>query len=322
MSFFETPRFPDCIALGARGGPTFFTELVSVYSGHEQRNQVWRYGRLKWEVGHVPRPAEDMHELIRFFRQMRGRLHGFRFKDHTDYQAESGGAGYVFASDGHPTGLPIGQLFKRYEDGTSAYDERVITKPVAGTVALLKDGVDQPTGWTLDTTTGEVTFTALASKTVTAITNANPAVVTATSHGFTNGQTIYLSAVTGMTEVNERAFEIGGVTTHTFTLVGEDATDYGVFSGTANASRYPQPAETWTWTGEYDTPCRFDTDEMQIHVIDKAGAGSLIEAWEPIPIVEIRMPVSAAEEAGGGGGGGGEEPLLGAFSAGFDEGFS
>ncbi len=35
---------------------------------------------------------------------------------------------------------------------------RTITKPVAGTVQVYLDGVEQPSGWSVDTTTGLVTF--------------------------------------------------------------------------------------------------------------------------------------------------------------------
>jgi uncharacterized protein (TIGR02217 family) len=35
---------------------------------------------------------------------------------------------------------------------------RVITKPVAGSVKLCRDGVEATSGWTVDTTTGVVTF--------------------------------------------------------------------------------------------------------------------------------------------------------------------
>jgi uncharacterized protein (TIGR02217 family) len=36
---------------------------------------------------------------------------------------------------------------------------RTITKPVAGTVHVYKDGVEQLSGWSVDVTTGIVTFT-------------------------------------------------------------------------------------------------------------------------------------------------------------------
>lgn len=295
MSFYETPRFPDCIAFGARGGPSFFTELIAVASGAEQRNEVWQYARCKWDVGHAVRPEGDMWDLISFFRSMRGRLHGFRFKDWSDYQSDAGGAGIIGTGVGSGTPEAL-QLFKRYTPGASPYDLRIIQKPVEGTVTVTRNGIPAASGWTLDSTTGLITFTATATATVTAITKASPGVATtSTAHGFSNGQTVYLSGITtGMTQVNNRAFVIGGVTASTFQLVGENTTSYGTFTGTAFAERYSQPGETLEWSGEFDVPCRFDTDDMQISIADRQGGdgGKLLEAWEAIPVIEIRIPAA------------------------------
>jgi uncharacterized protein (TIGR02217 family) len=47
-------------------------------------------------------------------------------------------------------------------------------------------------------------------------------------------------------------------------------------------------ADPSSWGGEFDVPCRFDTDEMRGEIIDKTVAHSFIIAWNAIPIVEIR----------------------------------
>jgi uncharacterized protein (TIGR02217 family) len=151
MAFLETPRFPDCIAFGATGGPAFFTDVAAMASGFEQRNQVWQYARLAWDVGHVARPESDMQQLIAFFRSVHGRADGFRFKDHTDYQVPDGGGTGIAGSGGHPDGTPTLQLYKRYTQGASA-DLRKISKPVASTVKLYVDGVLTTTGFVLDPT--------------------------------------------------------------------------------------------------------------------------------------------------------------------------
>jgi len=49
------------------------------------------------------------------------------------------------------------QLAKRYASGGQTW-VRTITKPVAGTVRVAFDGAEQLVGWTVDTTTGVVTF--------------------------------------------------------------------------------------------------------------------------------------------------------------------
>ena len=55
-------------------------------------------------------------------------------------------------------------------------------------------------------------------KTISGITNADPGVVTASSHGFSNGDFVVISSVAGMTEVNGRTYKVANKTTNTFEL--------------------------------------------------------------------------------------------------------
>ncbi len=55
-------------------------------------------------------------------------------------------------------------------------------------------------------------------KTITAITQANPGVVTSAAHGYANGDWITISGVVGMVNLNGNTFIIAGVTTNTYTL--------------------------------------------------------------------------------------------------------
>tara|TARA_S200002703_G_scaffold1223_1_gene2053 strand:+ start:6322 stop:8271 length:1950 start_codon:yes stop_codon:yes gene_type:complete len=69
--------------------------------------------------------------------------------------------------------------------------------------------------------------------TATAITQANPAVVTATgfsSSGLTNGQTVFFHDVAGMTELNGGTYTIANASGDTFELSGTDSTAYGAFT--------------------------------------------------------------------------------------------
>jgi hypothetical protein len=71
---------------------------------------------------------------------------------------------------------------------------------------------------------------ALASaKTITAITKANPGVVSSTAHGYSNGDYV-LMTVQGMYQVNYRVFRVSAVATDSFSLEGEDTTNYATFS--------------------------------------------------------------------------------------------
>jgi len=75
------------------------------------------------------------------------------------------------------------------------------------------------------------------SKNITGITQANPAVVTSNSHGYSNGDRIVVSGVLGMTELNNREFVVANVTTNTFQLTGENSTGYTAYASAGTASK-------------------------------------------------------------------------------------
>jgi len=75
-----------------------------------------------------------------------------------------------------------------------------------------------------------------ANKTITAITKANPGVVTSASHGFSNGDTVVISGVVGMTQVNGKRFTVASVATNTFQLKDIDGANVNTTSYTAYSS--------------------------------------------------------------------------------------
>lgn len=78
--------------------------------------------------------------------------------------------------------------------------------------------------------------TALATAdTITAITKANPGVVTSTAHGLADGDYVVLS-IQGMHQLNGKVFRVANQTANTFEIEGEDTTLYDTFtSGSAQA---------------------------------------------------------------------------------------
>jgi len=75
-----------------------------------------------------------------------------------------------------------------------------------------------------------------SAKTITAVTKANPGVLTSNSHGFSNGEEIYITGVGGMTELNGRNFIVANVTTNTFTLKDAFAANINTTSFTTYTS--------------------------------------------------------------------------------------
>ncbi|MDE3060450.1 MAG: DUF2460 domain-containing protein [Pseudomonadota bacterium] len=151
MAFVET-RFPTDIAYGSAGGPQYSTDIVITQSGYEQRNANWAQARAQYNVAHGIKTQAQLDALIAFFRARKGRADGFRFKDWTDYQANGQAIG---SGDGATVTF---QLVKIYTSGSTS-ETRIISKPVAGTVNIYLNAVLQSgSAYTLDTTTGLVTF--------------------------------------------------------------------------------------------------------------------------------------------------------------------
>ena len=160
MAFHEV-RFPDNISRGARGGPERRTQIVELASGDEERNASWANSRRRYDVAYGIRRSDDLAAVVAFFEARNGRLHGFRYKDWADYKSALPSQAISATDQQIGTGTGSQQTFqlaKRYTSGAQTW-VRAITKPVAGTVRVALGMVEQMSGWTVDTTTGVVTFT-------------------------------------------------------------------------------------------------------------------------------------------------------------------
>src|SRR5262245_64460923 len=89
---FHEIRFPTAIAFGARGGPERRTEIVTLGSGHEERNARWADSRRRYNAGYGVRSLDDLHAVVAFFEERRGRLYGFRWRDRIDFKSSAPGA--------------------------------------------------------------------------------------------------------------------------------------------------------------------------------------------------------------------------------------
>ena len=73
-------------------------------------------------------------------------------------------------------------------------------------------------------------------KTISGATQANPVVITATSHGYSNGDEISITSVAGMTELNNKRYLVANKTTNTFEITNVDGTNINGTSFTAYTS--------------------------------------------------------------------------------------
>lgn len=161
MAFHEV-RFPTDISRNAHGGPERRTDVVVLGSGFEERNSRWAGSRRFYNAGYGVKSLDDLHAVIAFFEERRGRLYGFRWKDHSDSKSCAPSATpsaldqLLGEGDGSRATF---QLVKTYGTGATAWT-RAIAKPVAGAVLLAVDATPVVLGShaVVDPTTGVVTF--------------------------------------------------------------------------------------------------------------------------------------------------------------------
>jgi len=103
-----------------------------------------------------------------------------------------------------------------------------------------------------------------ATKSISAITKANPAVVTATSHGYSNGDHVWINDVVGMTEVNGRRYTVANVSTHTFELSGVNSTNYTTYTSGGTAAKVFEITTTYTESQIFDLKFAQSADIMFI----------------------------------------------------------
>jgi hypothetical protein len=97
------------------------------------------------------------------------------------------------------------------------------------------------TAWTLSTysiISNPFGTTKAAAKTITAATAANPVVITSATHGYSNGDTVFITGVVGMTQLNDKNYTVANQTTNTFELQTIDGTLYTAYTSGGTAEKF------------------------------------------------------------------------------------
>ncbi len=106
-------------------------------------------------------------------------------------------------------------------------------------------------------------------KTISGITKANPGVVTATAHGYSNGDFVVISSVVGMTQVNNKTFKVSNKATNTFELQDVDGSNvdtsgYSTYSSAGTANKIYQITTSYTTAQIPDLKFAQSADTMYI----------------------------------------------------------
>jgi uncharacterized protein (TIGR02217 family) len=145
-------RLPFELAEGSLFGPVHRLLVLSGEDEVTERIDVEAGTRLTAVVGYRSRPWTDIQCLLAFFWGRRGRYASFQVHDPSDYTALTATLSGV--GTGTATMFPVR---KAYSSGATT-EYRRIYRPVSA-VQVYLDGVLQTSGYTLNTTRGEITFT-------------------------------------------------------------------------------------------------------------------------------------------------------------------
>jgi len=107
----------------------------------------------------------------------------------------------------------------------------------------------------------------VSTGTITGASAESPCSITAVAHGLTTGDEVYISAVVGMTELNDEIYVITVVDDDTFTLDGIDASAYTAYTsdGTWELLAGKQTANKYFFEGEEDT--NWDNKSIPIKIL-------------------------------------------------------
>lgn len=157
-------RLDPNISKGFQSIEGFRTGIQVTQSGHEGRNQRASQPRRRYVAKKDLLTPAQFASVKAIWMAARGSLIGFRFKDWTDYTSNpTDNIGTRTETDqllgyGNGTGHNF-QLFKTYDPTGPRPLIRICTLPVAGTVKVALDGVNQTSGWSVSNPGGQVTFT-------------------------------------------------------------------------------------------------------------------------------------------------------------------
>jgi hypothetical protein len=149
-----------------------------------------------------------------------------------------------------------------------------------------------------------------AAKTISAVTNAAPGVVTSAAHGYSNGDFVYLT-VNGMWQLDGRVFRVCNVATDTFRLenvsggTGIDTSAFDTFtSGTANKITFGHSITTAVDMnvsgGDYamiDTTTIHANQKSEVPGLPNALSFTFNNLWDPTDAGQAAMKAASDAQA-------------------------
>lgn len=276
---FLDERITEKLLYGSGFTEEYAVQVSETQAGNSFRKLLHPYPLARYNINLLDIDSTIRQSAADLYQRAGGMFGGFRAKHFEDFSTNN----YIDVPtyNDQKAVLTTGtsyQITRWYgPESDSSSTRRRVKKPVADSVLVgIRDDLNNPhqiievtdipdpdpdvTRWTVDNSTGVVTFTANSQNTITGITQASSAVLTlGASHGRVVDDSIHISGVSGMTEINGLRGTITAVTATTVT-VNIDSTLFTAYTSGGETNTAPQTNETVTCGCYFDLPMRFDSE--------------------------------------------------------------
>lgn len=296
---FLEETITEKLLYGSGFSESYAVQITETTAGNSYRKLLHPYPMARYDIN-----LFDLEDVIRdsavdLYHRAGGIFGGFRVKHHRDFSTNN----YTDAPTYNDqkalitTGTSY-QITRWYgPESDSASTRRRVKKPVVDSVVVgIRDDLLNPNQvieistdpdpdvvrWTVDNTTGIVTFTANTQHTITNITQASSAVLTLGAHDHVVDDSLHISSVSGMTEINGLRCTVTAADATTVT-VDIDSALFTTYTSGGETNTAPQTNETVTAGCYFDLPMRFDA-ELNVTLANYKVEGtslSLIEILNP-----------------------------------------
>ncbi|MFE1815634.1 DUF2460 domain-containing protein [Metapseudomonas otitidis] len=262
MAEFIEELFPTDAHYGSGFESAHATQIVRTAGGNEYRSLRHPYVMTRLQIDFGRQTRDVIDRIIDLNWRANGTFRGFRVHHPLDHSTND----YIsvptaFDQPALRVSQGVYQLMRWYGSSSDPKaSRRRIRKVAAGTVLLAVGSAVHPTAmWSVDANTGIVTFAANKTRSIAGITKASSAVLTVGSHTFTVGESVFISGVSGMTQINNLRALVTAIDTTTIT-VAINSTAFGTWTSGGTVQTQPQVSETVTAGCYYHIPMRFDAD--------------------------------------------------------------
>ncbi|WP_236233696.1 DUF2460 domain-containing protein [Pseudomonas tohonis] len=263
MAEFLEERFPTDINYGSGFESSSANQTVRTAGGNEYRSLRHPYVMAKLQVDFSRQRDEVIERIIDLNYRANGMFRGFRVYHNLDHSSNNyRDVPTAFDQPAQLVSSGVYQLMRWY--GSSVDPKaarRRIRKPVANSVSIGVHGAVYPTAqWSVDVTTGLVTLAANKSRAIASITKGSSAVLTVGTNTFVVGESVVISGVSGMTQINGLRALITEKPSSTEITVAINSTAFSDYASGGTVQTQPIAGESVTAGFYFDIPMRFDAD--------------------------------------------------------------